>query len=62
MPSRYLPQSRTYTSISYDASTGLMIAASTLPNPFTIFDEDGNQMWEVDGECFDHLLEVIEAD
>lgn len=39
-----------------------MIAASTLPNPFTIFDEDGNQMWEVDGECFDHLLEVIEAD
>ena len=26
-----------------------MVASSLLPNRFTIFDEDGNKMWEPDG-------------
>lgn len=50
MPSIRSPQSRTYTSIAYDASSGLIVASSLLNNPFTIFDEEGVQMWEVDGK------------
>ena len=50
MPSIRSPQPRTYTSIAYDASSGLIVASSLLNNPFTIFDEEGVQMWEVDGK------------
>ena len=50
MPSIHSPRPRTYTSITYEASSGLIVASSLLNNPFTIFDEEGVQMWEVDGK------------
>ena len=49
MPSRYVPRSRTYSNVTFDSSTGLMVAAATLMSKFGLFDEDGNRMWEPDG-------------
>jgi hypothetical protein len=54
MPSRYVPRPRTYSNITFDASTGLVIAAATLANKFALFDEDGNRMWEPDGKWGTH--------
>ncbi|THH10614.1 hypothetical protein EW145_g1206 [Phellinidium pouzarii] len=56
MPSRSVPQPRTYTNVAFDAATGLMVVASQLDNPFTIFDEDGNKMWEPDAPNVNYPL------
>ncbi|KAH8116054.1 cleavage factor protein [Phellopilus nigrolimitatus] len=48
MPSRSVPQPRTYTNVTFDATTGLVVAASSIHNLFTLFDEDGNKLWEPD--------------
>ena len=40
---------RTYNNVVFDASTGLMVATSTVMNDFNVYDEDGNPIWEPDG-------------
>ena len=49
MPSAFAPMPRTYNNVVFDASTGLMVATSTVMNDFNVYDEDGNPIWEPDG-------------
>lgn len=49
VPSQTVPHSRTYTNMTFDQPTGLMVAASSLLGPFILFDEDGNKVWEPEG-------------
>ncbi|KAI5121116.1 hypothetical protein M0805_002789 [Coniferiporia weirii] len=68
MPSRSVPQPRTYTNVAFDAATGLMVVTSSLTNPFTIFDEDGNKSWDPDASNVNYpesemsTLELFPAD
>jgi cleavage and polyadenylation specificity factor subunit 1 len=50
LPSRTVPRGRPYSNITYDASTGLLVAAASLKTRFVMFDEDGNTLWGPDGE------------
>lgn len=50
LPSRSIPRGRAYSSILFDSSTSLIVAASSLQARFTSFDEDGTKLWEPDGE------------
>jgi len=55
MPSRSIPRGRPYSNVTYDAATGLMVAASSLKTKFIIFDDEGNPTWVPDGEYLWHL-------
>ncbi|TDL22024.1 hypothetical protein BD410DRAFT_828742 [Rickenella mellea] len=46
LPCRSVPRSRAYTNVTYDPSTGLIVAASVESKEFVLFDEDGNKMWD----------------
>ncbi|KAF9448151.1 hypothetical protein P691DRAFT_801258 [Macrolepiota fuliginosa MF-IS2] len=48
LPMRSVPRGRAYSSVVFDPSTSLIVAASSLQARFTSFDEDGNRMWEPD--------------
>ena len=50
IPSRAVPRGRPYSNITYDASTGLIVAAASLKTRFLMFDEDGNTIWTPDSE------------
>ncbi|EJD52944.1 hypothetical protein AURDEDRAFT_81080 [Auricularia subglabra TFB-10046 SS5] len=50
LPSFFMPRGRPYTSIAYEATTGMVIAASSLRSRFVLFDEDGNTVWKPDAE------------
>lgn len=50
LPSRSVPRSRPYSNVAFDPSTGLIVAASAVPEEFAMFDEDNNKLWEPDGE------------
>jgi cleavage and polyadenylation specificity factor subunit 1 len=50
IPSHVVPRGRPYSNITYDASTGLLVAASCLKTHFVMFDEDGNTIWTPDGK------------
>jgi cleavage and polyadenylation specificity factor subunit 1 len=50
LPSRSIPQPRPYSKVMFDASTGLIVAASILEAKFASYDEDNNIVWEPDGE------------
>jgi len=50
LPSRSIPRGRSYSSVVFDPSTTLVVAASSLQARFASFDEDGNRLWEPDGE------------
>lgn len=52
MPSKSVAAGKHYTNITFDASTGLVVAASSLQCRFGLYDEDGNSAWERDGACF----------
>jgi len=43
----------------FDPSTTLVVAASSLQARFASFDEDGNRLWEPDGE-FKRFCLVLE--
>lgn len=49
MPSRFIPRGRAYSNITFDGSTGLMVAAASLKAKFVIFDEEGIPTWVPDG-------------
>ena len=51
MPARSVPRSRPYSNIVFDASTQLLVAASSFMNRFASYDEDGNIVWEPDSQC-----------
>ena len=50
LPSRFVPRSRPYAHVVYEPSTSLIVAASVLKAKFASYDEDGNNVWEPDGE------------
>lgn len=51
LPARSVPRSRPYSNVVFDASTSLIVAASSFQNRFASYDEDGNVVWEPDSEC-----------
>lgn len=50
MPSRYVPQGRSYTSVVFEPTCGLLVAASLMQAQFSSYDEEGNETWVPDGE------------
>ena len=50
LPSRSVPRPRPYSHVAFDATTNLLVAASSLQATFTSYDEDRNVIWEPDGE------------
>ncbi|KAI0777316.1 CPSF A subunit region-domain-containing protein [Trametes elegans] len=68
LPARSVPRSRPYSNVVFDASTSLIVAASSFQNRFASYDEDGNIVWEPDSpnisfprsECA--TLELISQD
>ncbi|KAF5378689.1 hypothetical protein D9757_010765 [Collybiopsis confluens] len=68
LPMRSIPRGRAYSSVVYDPSTSLFVAASVLEATFSSFDEEGNSLWEPDApnisypktEC--SSLELISPD
>ncbi|KXN84455.1 Protein CFT1 [Leucoagaricus sp. SymC.cos] len=48
LPTRSVPRGRAYSSVLFDPSTSLIVAASSLQARFISFDEDGNKLWEPD--------------
>ncbi|KAK0240309.1 CPSF A subunit region-domain-containing protein [Armillaria nabsnona] len=48
IPMRSVPRGRPYSSVLFDPSTSLIVAASSLEARFASFDEDGNRVWEPD--------------
>ncbi|KAH7107502.1 CPSF A subunit region-domain-containing protein [Auriculariales sp. MPI-PUGE-AT-0066] len=50
LPAQFIPRGRAYTSVAFEPATGLVVAASSLRSRFDLFDEDGNKVWQPDGE------------
>ncbi|KAG1848301.1 CPSF A subunit region-domain-containing protein [Suillus subalutaceus] len=49
LPYRSVPRSRAYSNIVFEPSASLIVAASSLQARFASYDEDGNIIWEPDG-------------
>lgn len=49
LPQRFVPRGRSYSNVLFERSTGLIVAASSLPAKFGSYDDDGNKIWEPDG-------------
>ncbi|TBU39387.1 CPSF A subunit region-domain-containing protein [Dichomitus squalens] len=68
LPARSVPRSRPYSHVVFDASTSLIVAASSFMNRFASYDEDGNIVWEPDSpnisfpHCETSTLELISPD
>ncbi|KAJ7130141.1 CPSF A subunit region-domain-containing protein [Mycena epipterygia] len=68
LPSKSVPRGRSYSSVVFDPSTSLIVAASSLQAKFASFDEDGIRMWEPDAAnvadplCDCSCLELISPD
>ncbi|KAF9008327.1 CPSF A subunit region-domain-containing protein [Cyathus striatus] len=68
LPLRSIPRGRPYSSVVFDPSTSLIVAAASLQAKFTSFDEDGNRMWAPDAPnvsdptCDCSTLELISPD
>ncbi|KAJ7481615.1 CPSF A subunit region-domain-containing protein [Mycena latifolia] len=68
LPSKPVPRGRSYSSVVFDPSTSLIVAASSLQAKFASFDEDGNRVWEPDApnvadpQCDCSCLELISPD
>ena len=54
LPSRHIPQGRSYTNIVFEPTNSLLVAASLMQAHFSSYDEEGNEMWVPDGEY--HLM------
>ncbi|KLO09211.1 cleavage factor protein [Schizopora paradoxa] len=48
MPSKSVTTGKHYTNVTFNAPTGLIVAASSLPGRFGLYDEEGNSAWERD--------------
>ncbi|KAL6299343.1 CPSF A subunit region-domain-containing protein [Sparassis latifolia] len=65
LPWKFIPRDKSYSNVVYDASTSLLVAASSLQNKFASYDEDGNIVWEPDASnisfpsCECSTLELI---
>jgi cleavage and polyadenylation specificity factor subunit 1 len=63
MPSRYAPQGRSYTSVVFEPTCGLLVAASLMQAPFSSYDEEANETWVPEGkpylECMLSVPEVL---
>jgi cleavage and polyadenylation specificity factor subunit 1 len=68
LPMRNIPRGRAYSNVVYDAGTGLVVASSVVKARFTLFDEEGEKIWEPDGMDVDDpwtdcsTLELITPD
>ncbi|KAG5351787.1 hypothetical protein C0989_004941 [Termitomyces sp. Mn162] len=68
LPSRNISRGRSYSNLIFDASTHLIVAASSLQARFASFDEDGNKVWEPetsnisDPLCDCSTLELVSPD
>ncbi|KAG6864394.1 hypothetical protein C0991_009920 [Blastosporella zonata] len=68
LPYRSIPRGRSYSNLIFDASTSLIVAASSLNARFASFDEDGNTVWEPESAnvsdplCDCSTLELITPD
>ncbi|KAJ3764362.1 CPSF A subunit region-domain-containing protein [Lentinula raphanica] len=68
LPMRSIPRGRAYSSVVFDPSTSLVVAAAVLEASFASFDEDSNRLWAPDApnisdpriEC--STLELISPD
>ncbi|KAJ3777509.1 CPSF A subunit region-domain-containing protein [Lentinula raphanica] len=68
LPMRSIPRGRAYSSVVFDPSTSLVVAAAVLEANFASFDEDNNRLWAPDApnisdpkiEC--STLELISPD
>jgi cleavage and polyadenylation specificity factor subunit 1 len=49
IPRREIPMGVAHSHVKYDETTGLLVGAAVLDTRFTLFDEDGQRMWEPDG-------------
>ena len=57
LPLRSVPRGRSYSSVVFEPSTCLVVAASSLQAKFASFDEDGNKIWEPDGEFQAYVMQ-----
>ncbi|KAJ4482302.1 CPSF A subunit region-domain-containing protein [Lentinula aciculospora] len=48
LPARSVPRGRAYSSVVFDPSTSLVVAAAALQASFASFDEDNNRIWTPD--------------
>lgn len=49
LPSRSIPRGTSYSHITFDSETSLIVVASLQLTPFASFDEDGGRIWAPDG-------------
>lgn len=60
LPSKFVPRRRSYSNIIFEATSGLVVAASSAEARFGLFDEEGVKMWDPDGELpLTHALSGI---
>jgi cleavage and polyadenylation specificity factor subunit 1 len=57
MPSRHIPQGRSYTNVVFEPTSSLLVAASVVQAQFSSYDEEGNEMWAPDGGF--HLIYAL---
>lgn len=50
LPAKFVPRGRSYSSVVFEATSGLVVAASSAEARFGLFDEEGVKMWDPDGE------------
>jgi cleavage and polyadenylation specificity factor subunit 1 len=56
MPSRHIPQGRSYTNVIFESTGSLLVAASLVPAQFSSYDEEGTEMWTPDSRfCLTNL-------
>jgi cleavage and polyadenylation specificity factor subunit 1 len=61
MPSRCIPQGRSYTNIVFEPTCGLLIAASLVQAQFSSYDEEGVETWVPDGKPRLKIYVVLEV-
>ncbi len=57
IPSRHIPQGRSYTNVVFESTSNLLVAASIVQAPFSSYDEEGNETWSADGKL--HLMYLV---
>lgn len=68
LPLRSVPRGRAYSSLVFDPSTSLLVAASSLQAKFASYDDDDNKIWEPETPnignpmCDTSTLELISPD
>lgn len=49
LPSKFIPQGKAYSHLSYDVQSSLVVAVASLKTRFEMFDEEGKKIWEPEG-------------